>query len=925
MLRFRRYRLVFYGAVISLILFYHISRSSDWGPSGSPTIYRGYEPPVGDDSSYGRLEADTPSYNGKDEDAAKHNHPGQATEVAPSSNALPAVQPSTTGLETAKPLVPIEEEAVEEPPPVETDDEAEAEASIHRVSPPGAFQEGNIEPSAPVVHWNKTPEHFPVPVESLIQLPTGVPAAIPRIQYDFGPETQTAREAREARLFAVRDEMTRAWHGYRTYAWAHDELAPLSKTFRDPFCGWAASLVDAMDTLWIMGLRDDFDDAYEAVKKIDFTTTPYRPEIPVFETIIRYLGGLIAAYDVSGGKAGSYPALLDKAVELAEVLMSVFDTPNRMPILYYRWAPESASQARMADTASGIAELGSMTMEFTRLAQLTGQNKYYDAIARIVNALEEWQSREGGTAVPGIFPEHVDASGCNRTAAAVEQMQLEGASRAAQSQAAEAQDLGEEPVGYQPLQTKPVSKKRAADLVEPPLAYAAPVDTRSTVVDFATAAVPIATAPSIPPSPLKHRPIPPVQANGETFDWECRPQNLTTASYGSESYSMGGSQDSTYEYFPKQYLLLGGLVPKYRTMHEKVVAAVKKYLLYRPMIEDEARDILFSARVNSRDGTDNKLAYTYEVTHLTCFLGGMFAMGGRIFNHPEDVEIGAKLADGCAWAYEVMPAGIMPEFSTIQPCARMTDCPWNQTLWYDRLDPSKDWRAEQMAKYKDRLTQWEADKAEIEALEREEFTAPAVAAEAAAPADFTASVVGKRDVGSAAVEQKAEAVESDFGLSAMAELDSTSTAAVSPPPPPPAKTLGPKPKPPLTHEEYVAEQIKRKHLQPGFDDVIDRRYILRPEAIESVWYMYRITGDPAWQEKGWRMFKAVIKATQNQVGHSAINDVTVTDEIQQSDSMESFWFSETLKYFYLLFAPPDVVSLDDWVLNTEAHPFRRPT
>ena len=98
-----------------------------------------------------------------------------------------------------------------------------------------------------------------------------------------------------------------------------------------------------------------------------------------------------------------------------------------------------------------------------------------------------------------------------------------------------------------------------------------------------------------------------------------------------------------------------------------------------------------------------------------------------------------------------------------------------------------------------------------------------------------------------------------------------------------------------------------------------------PEAIESVWYMYRITGDPIWQERGWRMFEAVIRATRAEGGHSAIYDVTTTDRHPGgADSMESFWLAETLKYFYLLFAEPDVVSLDEWVLNTEAHPFRRP-
>lgn len=89
--------------------------------------------------------------------------------------------------------------------------------------------------------------------------------------------------------------------------------------------------------------------------------------------------------------------------------------------------------------------------------------------------------------------------------------------------------------------------------------------------------------------------------------------------------------------------------------------------------------------------------------------------------------------------------------------------------------------------------------------------------------------------------------------------------------------------------------------------------------------MYRITGDPIWQEKGWKMFTAVINATQTAVGHSAIDDVAWPKGPTLVDNMESFWLAETLKYFYLLFTTPDVISLDEWVFNTEAHPFRRPT
>jgi mannosyl-oligosaccharide alpha-1,2-mannosidase len=101
------------------------------------------------------------------------------------------------------------------------------------------------------------------------------------------------------------------------------------------------------------------------------------------------------------------------------------------------------------------------------------------------------------------------------------------------------------------------------------------------------------------------------------------------------------------------------------------------------------------------------------------------------------------------------------------------------------------------------------------------------------------------------------------------------------------------------------------------------KMLSRPEAIESVWYMYRITGDKTWQEKGWKMFESIRNATSTFHGNSAILDVTAKDTTQV-DEMESFWLAETLKYFYLLYTTPDVISLDDWVLNTEAHPFRRP-
>lgn len=98
----------------------------------------------------------------------------------------------------------------------------------------------------------------------------------------------------------------------------------------------------------------------------------------------------------------------------------------------------------------------------------------------------------------------------------------------------------------------------------------------------------------------------------------------------------------------------------------------------------------------------------------------------------------------------------------------------------------------------------------------------------------------------------------------------------------------------------------------------------RPEAIESVFYLYRITGDPSYQDRAWGMFQSIVNATRTDIANAAMDDCMATPPVLQ-DRMESFWLAETLKYFFLIFSDPDVISLDEWVLSTEAHPLKRPS
>lgn len=77
--------------------------------------------------------------------------------------------------------------------------------------------------------------------------------------------------------------------------------------------------------------------------------------------------------------------------------------------------------------------------------------------------------------------------------------------------------------------------------------------------------------------------------------------------------------------------------------------------------------------------------------------------------------------------------------------------------------------------------------------------------------------------------------------------------------------------------------------------------------------MYRITGDKSYQDAAWRMFQNIDRLTRTRYGHSTASDVRDADS-QLTDKMESFWLAETLKYLYLIFSEPHLVSLDDYVL-----------
>ena len=97
-------------------------------------------------------------------------------------------------------------------------------------------------------------------------------------------------------------------------------------------------------------------------------------------------------------------------------------------------------------------------------------------------------------------------------------------------------------------------------------------------------------------------------------------------------------------------------------------------------------------------------------------------------------------------------------------------------------------------------------------------------------------------------------------------------------------------------------------------------YPLRPEIVESAYYLQRLTGDPRYLREGAEMFQDFVKHCKTDTAYAALKSVETKE---QEDNMESFLFAETCKYFYLLFAPPKTLDFDRVIFNTEAHPIRK--
>ena len=185
----------------------------------------------------------------------------------------------------------------------------------------------------------------------------------------------------------VRGEMRWAWDQYREKAWGKDQIMPVSggsESFSIKGHHLGLSLVEALDTLWLLEMDAEFRDGVDWIKSnLDFDVDG---EVSVFETIIRLVGGLLSAW-----LAGGDPVLLAKAKDLADRLMPAFEaSPLGLP---HRYINLRTAALRGQDT--NPAEIGSCIAEFGTLSRATGDDRYVKAAKKALVSMFERRSKIG--------------------------------------------------------------------------------------------------------------------------------------------------------------------------------------------------------------------------------------------------------------------------------------------------------------------------------------------------------------------------------------------------------------------------------------------------------------------------------------------------------------------------------------------------
>ncbi|EME78391.1 glycoside hydrolase family 47 protein [Pseudocercospora fijiensis CIRAD86] len=188
---------------------------------------------------------------------------------------------------------------------------------------------------------------------------------------------------------AVSDAFQHAWHGYSTHCFGGDTFHPVSNTCDNGFGGWGATTIDSISTAIMLGKGDVVNRILKCISTLDFTKVAGGARIQMFEVTIRHFAGLISAWDLLNGPYRAMAkdealmkSLYSQMIKLGDSLSCAFDTPSGVP---RNWVDPALCKSDDG-TSNTVAGAGTLILEFSRLSDITKDQKY----ARLARRAESY-------------------------------------------------------------------------------------------------------------------------------------------------------------------------------------------------------------------------------------------------------------------------------------------------------------------------------------------------------------------------------------------------------------------------------------------------------------------------------------------------------------------------------------------------------
>ena len=714
------------------------------------------------------------------------------------------------------------------------------------------------------------------------------------------PKAEFRAVPADRRRAAVAASVRHAWRGYRDHAWPADELAPVSRRGIE-WLDVGLTIVDALDTLLVVGLDEEAREARDWLASPAMRFDADR-NANVFESTIRVLGGLVAAHNLGGDTVGGH--LLAKALDLAEKLAPAFKTKTGIPIMDVNFRTGDPHQPKWTQKSS-LSEAGTLVLEWEALEE---------ALRRAENVTADDGVDDHGGA-EGAEGADSDADGDDHHGSIDDDVEFE------YGFCPDGGGLMEFPVA------RAVDENGAEIVPEKPAVAAstlAALRGRRYAREIADGARRAFNAVKHAVFEPHHDGLPPSQVSCETAQFDRR-----------SAITLGARGDSYYEYLLKHWIHSGRPAGG-EAAYLQAMDGVLMHLLHRSSGEGEVFGG-YAARDADEPG----------VGAPATGAGGPGAAtaGGSEGNPP-----GEKTSPvSPAVSQPPPPPPTSSDDSSPPGTSKKARRRWYDRDW-DAVFPLLPERLTRQPRFvRGRAAAVARTKGLLYVAERQGGVFGEVTHKQDHLACFLPGLLalghgeglGRRwGGGDAAREAAAARALNRLGLDANAthldvarELARTCVQTYARMPTGLAPEIahflvpGVRGGNPAAAKNKNAKNPKARFV--GYGDVLvkgsDAHNLLRPETIESLWALWRVTGEEEWRDAGWEMWRAWERhARVDTGGYASVDNVTQAPEkgpIKRIDKMESFWLGETLKYLYLLFSDdPSLLPAECFVFNTEAHP-----